>query len=141
MDYQQDKIRVICDQLETLAQTTAAVLDDFAYCPAGYKGESSTPPGDGWKPWDIHRTFGGRDAHYWFRTRFTAPAPQPGKQLFFRLSTGYEGEWDSVNPQGIVYLNGVLTQGVDVNHRLVKLEPGKEYELLVYMYTSLLKSV
>ena len=141
MDYQQDKIRVICDQLDLLRHTTAAVLDDFAYCPAGYKGACNTAPETGWQPWDPNMTFGGHDAHYWFRTHFTAPATQPGKELFFHLSTGYEGDWDSVNPQGIVYLNGELTQGVDINHRLVKLEPGKEYDLQVYMYTSLLRPI
>lgn len=141
MDYQQDKIRVICDQLDALRCTTAEVLDGFAYIPAGYKGESNTPPEAGWKKWDSHATFSGHDAHYWFRKHITTPAPQPGKSLFFHLSTGYEGDWDSVNPQGIVYLNGVLTQGMDINHRLVKLEPGTEYDLQVYMYTSLLRPI
>ncbi|MDY5642985.1 MAG: alpha-mannosidase [Candidatus Faecousia sp.] len=140
MDYQQDKIRVICDQLDALRQSTAMVLDGFEFCPAGYKGETGVSPEDGWKKWDSHRTFSGHDAHYWFRTHFTAPAPQEGKALFFHLSTG-QGDWDSVNPQGIVYLNGALTQGVDINHRLVKLEPGREYDLQVYMYTSLLRHV
>lgn len=53
----------------------------------------------------------GRDAHYWFHRRFTAPAAAEGQQLFFQLRTGNEGSWDSVNPQGIVYLNGELVQG------------------------------
>ena len=141
MDYQQDKIRVICEQLDALRRTTAVVLDGFEYCPAGYKAESGMPPEDGWKAWDTHATFRGHDAHYWFRKHFTAPAPQRGKSLFFHLSTGYEGNWDSVNPQGIVYLNGELTQGVDINHQLVKLEAGKEYDLQVYMYTSLLRRI
>ena len=130
MDYQQDKIRVICEQLDALRRTTAMVLDGFEYCPAGYKAESGMPPKNGWKKWTSHDTFRGHDAHYWFRTHFTAPAPQSGKSLFFYLSTGYEGDWDSVNPQGIVYLNGELTQGVDVNHQLVKLTAGKELSLI-----------
>lgn len=86
---------------------------------------------------------GGRDAgpghtHYWFHRRFTAPAAVAGQQLFFQLCTGNEGNWDSVNPQEIVYLNGELVQGLDINHRLVLLEPGREYDLYVYMYTSMM---
>lgn len=141
MDYQQDKIRVICEQLDLLRHTVARKLEGFEYCPAGYKGESNTPPAEGWMPWHEDDTFTGHDAHYWFRLHFTAPAAQEGKALFFSLSTGNENNWDSVNPQGIVYLNGELTQGVDINHHLVMLKPGKEYDLQVYMYTSLLRRI
>lgn len=31
-----------------------------------------------------------------------------------------------------------MVQGLDVNHRLVLLEPGRDYDLYVYMYTSMM---
>lgn len=140
MDYQQDKIRVITDQLDRLRTTQAMVLDGFTCCPSGYKTVNQPPEGP-WAPWNPKDTFGGHDAHYWFHRRFTSPAAQPGKELFFQLTTGYEGDWDGVNPQGIVYLNGVLTQGLDINHRLVRLEPDTDYDMYIYMYTSLLRPI
>lgn len=140
MDYQQDKIRVITDQLHQLRISVAEVLDGIVYCPSGYK-ETNAPPEGPWRSWDPKDTFGGHDAHYWFHKQFAAPAPQPGKELYIKVTTGYEGNWDAVNPQGIVYLNGVLTQGVDVNHQYVRLEPGTEYDMYVYMYTSLLHPI
>lgn len=140
MDYQQDKIRVITDQLQQLRISTFEVLNGITYCPSEYK-ETNQPPEGPWAHWDSKDTFGGHDAHYWFHKKFAAPPPQPGKVLCLKITTGYEGDWDSVNPQGIVYLNGELTQGVDINHPYVRLEPGTEYDMYVYMYTSLLRPI
>ncbi len=140
MDYPQDKIRVITDQLDSLRFTRAALLEDITYCPSGYKTDDQPPQGP-WLPWGAQDRFGGMDAHYWFHLRFTAPAPQPGKSLYFRVTTGYEGDWDGVNPQGIVYLNGELLQGVDINHTDVRLPAGQACDMYVYMYTSLLRQV
>lgn len=140
MDYQQDKIRVITDQLDLLRKTTARELDDILVCPSGYKNDH-TPPEGPWRPWSRTDIFSGHDAHYWFRCHVTTPPAEPGKKLYFFLSTGYEGEWDSINPQGILYLDGVLTQGLDINHQYALLEPDREYDLVVYMYTGMLRPI
>lgn len=137
MDYLQDKIRVIAEQLDQRRRAAEKPLEGFTCCAAPYK-TSNTPPEGPWLPWDPAGRLLGRDAHYWFHRHFTAPAAAEGQQLFFQLRTGNEGGWDSVNPQGIVYLNGELVQGLDINHRLLLLEPGKEYDLHVYMYTSMM---
>lgn len=136
MDYMQDKIRVITEQLDALRCAAAEPLDGFTYCPAPYK-TSNQPPEGPWLPWRRTDTISGKDAHYWFHRRFTAPGERPGQKLFFQLKTGTEGGWDSINPQGIVYLNGELVQGLDIHHRRVLLEPGRDYDLYVYMYTSM----
>lgn len=140
MDYQQDKIRVIVEQLGTLRFPQRIPLTGFSCCPSGYKTTNEPPQGP-WEPWDPADTFGGRDAHYWFRKQFRTPPTQPGQLLYFKLTTGYEGDWDGVNPQGIVYLNGELVQGVDVNHQTVLLPPDTECSLYVYMYTSILRPI
>ena len=134
------KIRVICEQLDRLRRYDAGLPLSFEVCPAGYK-TGNTPPEGPWTAWKDGDRFRGMDSHYWFRAHFTAPAARPHSKLYFFVSTGYEGDWDSINPQGIVYLNGELRQGVDINHRYVELTPGTEYELHAYMYTSLLRDV
>ncbi len=42
-------------------------------------------------------------------------------RLTLLVSTGREGEWDATNPQMLLYLNGEIKQGLDVNHRYVVL--------------------
>ena len=93
MDYMQDKIRVITEQLDALRRAAEQPLGDFTFCAAPYK-TSNTPPEGPWLPWNPSDTLQGWDAHYWFHRSFTAPAAEPGQQLFFQLSTGREGEWD-----------------------------------------------
>ncbi|MBD5161899.1 MAG: alpha-mannosidase [Oscillibacter sp.] len=137
MDYMQDKIRVIVEQLDALRHAASEPLEGFTYCAAPYK-TSNTPPEGPWLPWDPAASLEGWDAHYWFHRAFTAPAAEDGQNLFFQLTTGREGTWDGVNPQGLVYLNGEMIQGLDVNHQMVLLEPGKDYDLYVYMYTSMM---
>ena len=49
-------------------------------------------------------------------------------------TTGVEGEWAATNPQGLLYLNGKVIQGLDINHHVVPVEPGKTYEIMIYFY-------
>ena len=72
MDYMQDKIRVITEQLDALRVAGKEPLDGFVCCPAPYK-TSNRPPEGPWTPWDRGESYQGKDAHYWFRRRFTAP--------------------------------------------------------------------
>ena len=62
---------------------------------------------------DFHRTdrWGGKDTHYWFRTSVTIPENFHGKTVVYRLETGREGQWDALNPQLLIYVNGELIQG------------------------------
>lgn len=61
--------------------------------------------------------WGGKDQRYWFKVNVTIPLSFEGKTAVFQIETGREGEWDAVNPQFLIYLNGQTVQGLDVNHR------------------------
>ena len=135
MDYLFEKIRVIIQQLAPLRQTAPEPLEGVACLPAGYK-TSNTPPEGDWMPWSREDSIRGKDAHYWFHVSFTAPPEKPGHRLFFRLETGCNSVWDAVGPQGLLYLNGEMVQGLDVNHQEVLLTPGREYDAYLYFYTS-----
>lgn len=55
------------------------------------------------------------------------------------ISTGREGQWDATNPQIAAYVNGQLTQGLDVNHRALMLtscaRAGEKFEIFLSVYT------
>ena len=56
-------------------------------------------------------------AHYWFRSTITIPENMDGKSVWFKIHTGLE-EWDDgKNPQFLVFVNGEVRQGADINHR------------------------
>ncbi len=134
MDYLSEKIRVIVQQLSLLRRSKPEPLEGVTYLPAGYKA-SNTPPEGNWMPWSREDTIRGKDAHYWFHVSFTAPPAQEGRQLFFQLETGCNSVWDAVGPQGLLYLNGEMVQGLDVNHQEVLLTPGQAYDAYLYLYT------
>ena len=59
----------------------------------------------------------GKDRHYWFRTTYTIPEELDGKSVWIRVSSQID-EWDDGrNPQFIVFVNGEVYQGIDMNHR------------------------
>ena len=77
--------------------------------------------------------------HYWFRSKVTIPERMAGKTVFMRISTQIS-EWDDAkNPQFLVFINGKVTQGADMNHREVKLfdsaVAGEEFTIDVQAYT------
>ena len=46
-----------------------------------------------------------------------------------------ESGWSINNPQGLIYLDGEMTQGIDANHSEVLLEFNRSYNPLIYLYT------
>ena len=69
----------------------------------------------------FHDRWGGKNIYVWFRAEFSVPETFAGKRLVYRVTTSHEGEWDAKNPQFLVFVNGRLVQGLDVNHTEVLL--------------------
>ncbi len=99
----------------------------------GYK-KGTTPPADGWRPVGDSILFTGMDEHYWFRTKLHTPKADNGDYLVLRATTGREGGWDATNPQGLLYLNGEMVQGLDTNHTEAYVEGDTDYTVHNYFY-------
>lgn len=137
MNFLRDKIRVTTEQLLKLSECTASKLSYFEYFEAGYKTSNEPPKNAKWKTFDENDRIYGPDKHYWFRTKFRTPSDVCGKDIFVEIIMGHFETWDLSAPQGLLYLNGEMIQGIDINHRKVKLEYDTEYELYLYMYSGL----
>lgn len=86
----------------------------------------------------------GPDKHYWFRTAITVPESFEGKSLWLNIRTQIE-EWDDgKNPQFLLFADGDVIQGIDMNHRDVLLsrcaKAGQKYWLDLQSYTGTLHS-
>ncbi|RJW38271.1 alpha-mannosidase [Clostridiales bacterium TF09-2AC] len=92
-----------------------------------------------WKDFSADSVWGGNHTFYWFCTDIVIPDHFHEKCVVYELRTGREGSWDATNPQFRVYLNGVLKQGLDVNHREVILsesaKAGDIYRLQLSAFT------
>lgn len=129
MLFVKDKIKTACKNLLKLTKIDLAQVETEAV-ECGYKN-SNTPPETGWEklPYLL-----GAEKHYWLRGSFRTPPAEEGYFYILEVETGTKG-WDATNPQGLLYLNGRMMAGLDVNHHEVMLQPDTDYEMLNYMYT------
>nr|WP_242865996.1 alpha-mannosidase [Desnuesiella massiliensis] len=96
-----------------------------------------------WENYNLGDFWGEEDKHRWFRTEVEIPKEFHGKFVVFNITTGLEGEWDATNPQFLMYINGELVQGLDINHRRVTISKeataGRKYKIALLAYTGLIK--
>ncbi len=93
----------------------------------------------GWELMHRRDLWGGHREFYYFETNVTVLPECEGKTLVYELRTGKEGEWDALNPQFLVYVNGVRKHGLDVNHRQVLLtecaRAGETFRILLSAFS------
>lgn len=75
----------------------------------------------------------GSDKYYWFKTSFEIEAI-PSLKAYLCIETFIKGDASPTRPQGLLFLNGELIQGIDINHTDVFLTSGK-YEMYFLFYT------
>lgn len=92
-----------------------------------------------WTQFSSIDRWGGRDKYFWFRIQVEIPENYRDKTVVFEVRTGREGQWDAINPQFLVYVNGETIQGLDVNHRDIilteKAVPGDKYCIALHAYS------
>ena len=116
MRFVPEKIKITCQQLLEFAHRKLADIPQEYVSAPGYK-TSNTLPTEGWMPFLDGGRVRGRDAHYWFRCALRTPPAQDGTQYYVKYTTGFEGQWDATNPQGLTGLCAVC----QINRRLSKI--------------------
>ena len=139
------RLQVICNQLGMFRFRNTTGLTNWQYKPGQFfrpeEADASETP---WETFDAstmrwYSNYVGTDqfegkfegqvtdfkgilgAHYWFRNTITIPESMDGKSVWFKIHTGLE-EWDDgKNPQFLIFVNGEVRQGADINHREMRL--------------------
>ncbi|WP_105617838.1 alpha-mannosidase [Vallitalea okinawensis] len=103
--------------------------------------ECSTP----WVDFFKNDRWGGKDQSCWFRFVFEIPENYSGKTVVHRIQTGHEDGWDASNPQFLIFKNGTLVQGLDVNHRETllseKAQIGEKYVIDLQAYGGMIEEL
>ena len=93
-----------------------------------------------WPVFSCTDTWGGPDYHGIFAFSVTITEEMKGRIIGFSLDTGADDIWNTDNPQIMVYVNGVLTCAMDLNHHEVILSDsavlGKVYDIRLYAYVN-----
>ena len=133
MKTSEKKIAVVSNTLKKHAVAFLDDINEIQYTECGYK-ENDVPPENGWKPYKKGQRISGSDKHFWFKLKFHVPKMSGGKYAVLSTSSGYEGQRDTINPQGMVFIDGKIKQALDTNHTQVRLEDDRDYELYIYFY-------
>lgn len=135
--YINDKINITIEKIKEIAEPVIITCKDLRYKAAEYKKGGEIPTVDNtWEIFGENDRISGRDKHFWFYTQIETPQINDDEELFLQIRTGEEGkwEWDAGNPQGLLYIDGEIVQGIDVNHRKAYLKPGVKQDVLLYFY-------
>lgn len=129
-----DKIRKIKRYLQIIDEQrriNKQPVSDILYCPCEYKVGHTPPSPEQMTRFENGGVWGrGLDSHAWFS--FSVNTSNPNTLL--KIETEFNG-WDADNPQFIIYVNGKLIQGLDVNHRELPIEAGARADVDLYAYT------
>ncbi len=63
-----------------------------------------------------------QEKYYWFVGEFEVDALE-GQKPYFCVETFIHGVANTIRPQGILYLDGEIAQGIDINHTRVSVPP------------------
>ena len=143
-DFLDKRVNGICKELKKLSVKQRVETADWLYKTGNFlRPENADQDPIPFAPFDSRTMhWYGPDVHYWFRTDVTAPESFDGRPLWLHVRTQIE-EWDDAkNPQFLLFVNGKVTQGIDMNHRDVLLTPsaraGEVYRIDLQAYTGIL---
>ena len=141
MEYYKDRIRGILDKLDKNRRTNRIAVTGIRKKDIGYGERETCFNEDGvWNDFDRNETWGGHETHAAFKTVITIPKEYAGKKVAVTLNTGATDIWNTDNPQFLVYINGKIICGHDMNHNEVILckeaIPGDKYEYALYAYSN-----
>ena len=160
------RIQVIANQLQLLRFRDTVELPHWQYKPGQFfRPEEADAADTPWQEFDANTmrwysnyvgtekfegAFQGQvtdfkgilGSHYWFRRKITVPESFAGHNVWMKIRTQIE-EWDDgKNPQFLIFVNGEVRQGADMNHRelllLENAQGGEELTVDIQAYTGTL---
>lgn len=139
------RIKKICDELSTLRYSRSVTLEKLYMLESEEKSYQLIPSTfDEFSLYNNCIAWNANDKHCWVKTEFEVSEDFSGKQLILEVTTGREGEWDATNPQSLLYINGNLIQGLDVNHREVLLTVpsvfGEKITIALFIYSGIFQA-
>lgn len=144
IEFLDKRVNNICNELKKLTVKQRYETTHWLYKTGNFLRPENADEGPvPFEPFDCKTMhWYGPDIHYWFRADVTVPESFDGKPLWMHVCTQID-EWDDAkNPQFLLFVDGKVTQGIDMNHRDVLLtrcaKAGETYRLELQAYTGIL---
>ena len=139
MFYLDKRIQVICDELKKLSVRKSTPVEHIEYKKGlFFRPEEACAAEAPFEAFDSKTMYWyGPDEHYWFRFACDLAPATPGMVRRLLVSTQYVQEWDARNPQFLAFVDGVPVQGLDVNHREIRLDLEGKHTFDLQAYTGI----
>ncbi|NSW92360.1 MAG: alpha-mannosidase [Firmicutes bacterium] len=142
MYFYEERIRRIINELQGYIHPEKRNIPKFKMKPGPYSARNiDFDDSEGWVEFNPGDRWGERDKSFLFFTNVEIPKEFDGKTVVLEVKTGREGGWDALNPQFVVFINGNLIQGLDVNHREIilseKASAGEVYNVMLHAYSGM----
>jgi len=140
MLFLEQRIKTILEELKCEIYPETVPVESYKFKMTQEQGIEKIDPCDlNWETFSIDGIWGGHRKYFWFVTEVVIPPSFDGKCVTYHLSTGSESAWDATNSQFRIYINGIISQGLDVNHRSMILtenaKANEKYRISLYAFT------
>ncbi|NLM78758.1 MAG: alpha-mannosidase [Ruminococcaceae bacterium] len=116
MYYTLEHIERICRDLQQLIHQPASDITGIVWQQGLFTNPAEADAAAGWQPFAPGDRWGTYDGHAWFRAEVDVPEDLSGKKLVLDVSVDQEN-WFADSRQFLLFINGQIHQGMDVNHR------------------------
>ena len=138
------RAKVICDELKKEAVRQKCLIQSWQYKEGFYvnPAEADAAPIP-YAPFDSEAMrWYGPDRHWWFTAECVVPDSFQDRPLYLLIRTQIDDWDDGRNPQFLLFVDGEVVQGIDMNHREVLItshaKAGTRYRLDLQSYTGTL---
>lgn len=139
-NYRFERVQKILGDIGGMTTVQSFPITSFMMKPGFYLNPAEADAAaEAWREFNSNTDiWSGPDEHYWFRTEITVPESFDNKPLWLSFIT-QATFWDAVNPQFLLFVNGEVTQGLDINHSEVNVtacaKAGDKYVIDLQAYT------
>ncbi|MDD4140277.1 MAG: alpha-mannosidase [Eubacteriales bacterium] len=115
MYYTKERIERICKDLKNLIYQPRQPADKIIWQQGRMTSPAEADGGD-WVPFNPGDRWGVYDEHVWFRADVVVPEAFDGHRVLLDVSVDREN-WFADSRQFLLFVDGKISQGMDVNHR------------------------
>lgn len=142
MFFRIERIEKTVNEIKKLIYSESTKIDTLQRKEGDYRGLEAVETADTpWEAFDRSHRWIGKNQRSWFRAKITMPPVYQGKKVVLRVITGREEQWDAINPQFLIYVNGEIIQGLDMNHQEITLtedgKAGEEFQVDLHGFTGM----
>ncbi len=115
MYYTQQRIERICGDLSALIIKQRCIVGDIRWRKGFFRNPAEAGQGP-WQTFSRGERWGGYDSHAWFQADIIIPDMMAGRKVLLDVSVDQEN-WSDNSRQFLLFVDGALRQGMDINHR------------------------